>query len=146
MILYFSHEAPALSLSLSCLKRQERVRWGLCTRVHFLAMRSACLNASNSRLQSKYLSSVPTPDRMDRRCSSSSLPSYQPPHHNTGSPNESSQAIVSRIYEEELTKLAEQAKQSGNMTEHQLYQVLVCHFGYNHAQFRTGYCSGKIAW
>ena len=37
--------------------------------------------------------------------------------------SESSEAIVSRIYEEELTKLAEQAKVSGNVTEYQLYQV-----------------------
>lgn len=37
---------------------------------------------------------------------------------------ESSEAIVSRIYEEELSKLAQQAKQSGNIAEYQLYQVI----------------------
>lgn len=43
--------------------------------------------------------------------------------------NESSEAIVSRIYQEELTKLAQQAKVSGNLAEYQLYQVnivLIC--------------------
>lgn len=37
--------------------------------------------------------------------------------------SESSEAIVSRIYEEELSKLVQQAKQSGNVAEFQLYQV-----------------------
>lgn len=41
---------------------------------------------------------------------------------------ESSEAIVSRIYEEELSKLAQQAKHSGNAAEYQLYQVnYLCH-------------------
>jgi len=57
------------------------------------------------------------------------VPSFDASRQQTQSSNahpahsESSEAIVSRIYEEELMKLAEQAKQAGNMTEYQLYQV-----------------------
>jgi len=36
---------------------------------------------------------------------------------------ESSEDIVARIYEEQLSKLAELSKQSGNLAEYRLYQV-----------------------
>ena len=76
-------------------------------------------------LQSKLLNHTPTIEKLEqRRYSTSSLPAHPlPQQHHMNQSNESSQAIVARIYEEELIKLAEQAKQSGNVTEYQLYQV-----------------------
>ena len=84
-----------------------------------------------SNLQSKYHHMSSTGSTvMERRHSvgSCQLPATSTVQHQALqaqqlASSESSEAIVSRIYEEELTKLAEQAKVSGNVTEYQLYQV-----------------------